>query len=295
MVAQNNMLVNPATYRIIHQVKLPRCARLVAKKNDMRRSNMLQTAIEAARQAGQLIAERFLGPHDIIIKGYREIVTEVDTAAESVIINLIHERFSNHAILSEESGESGGGGEYTWVVDPLDGTTNYARRIPAFATSIGVLERGEPAVGVVYDPLRDQLFTAKRGKGATLNGEPIHTSQVARLSQALVGLDWGQGDEERERTLGILLRVAPRCLTVRALGSAVLMQCHLAAGWLDGYFNLMLKPWDAAAGTLIIAEAGGRCTTMGGEPYRVGVSGCLATNSPIHDEMLAVIANSPTR
>jgi myo-inositol-1(or 4)-monophosphatase len=295
MVAQNNALVNPATYRIIHRVQLPRCVRLIAKQTDMRRSKMLQTAIEAARQAGQLIAEHFLEPHDIAVKGYREIVTEVDTAAESVILDLIRERFPDHALLSEESGESGGSGGYTWVVDPVDGTTNYAHHIPAFVTSIGVLEQGESMIGVVYDPLRDLLFAAERGKGASLNGDPIHVSPVTRLSQAVVSLDWGRGDEEREQTLGILLQVAPRCLTVRALGSAVWVQCHLAAGWLDGYFNLTLKPWDAAAGTLIVAEAGGRCTTMEGEPYRIGMPGCLATNGLIHDEMLATIADSPTR
>lgn len=262
---------------------------------------MLQTAIEAARKAGQIIVERFPGERDVTVKGYRDIVTEVDILVEGVILDLIRARFPDHAILSEEAffEEASGGfseaagsiGEegYTWVVDPLDGTTNYARHIPASVTSIGVLERGEPVVGVVYDPLRDQLFVAERGKGATLNGEPIHVGGIARLDHAVVSLDWSPGDEERRQTLDMLCRVAQRCGTVRALGSAVLMQCYVAAGWLDVYFNLTLKPWDVAAAMLIVTEAGGRCTTVGGEPYRVGVPGCLATNGLIHDEILAVM------
>ena len=256
---------------------------------------MLQTAIEAARKAGQIIVERFSGERNVTVKGYRDIVTEVDILAEGVILDLIRARFPDHAILSEEA--SGGTGKvtgglaegHTWVVDPLDGTTNYARRIPAFVTSIGVLGRGEPVVGVVYDPLRDQLFVAERGRGATLNGEPIHASGIARLDHAVVGLDWSHSDEGRRQTLDMLYRVAQRCGTVRSFGSAVLMQCYVAVGWLDAYFNLMLKPWDVAAATLIVAEAGGRCTTIEGEPYHVSVPGCLVTNGLVHDEMLAVM------
>ncbi len=253
---------------------------------------MLQTAIEAARRAGQVIAGQYPAGRAITVKGYRDIVTEADTAAETVILDLIRERFPDHAILSEEAGGDGIGDGYTWVVDPLDGTTNYARHVPAFAVSIGVLERGEPVIGVVYDPLRDQLFVAERGGGATLNGDLIHTSQVACLGHAVVGLDWGRSDEDRERTLDVLLRVAPRCGTVRALGSAVLMQTYVAAGWLDGYFNLMVKPWDAAAGMLIVAEAGGRYTALEGGPFRVGMPSCLATNGLIHDALLSAICGS---
>jgi myo-inositol-1(or 4)-monophosphatase len=250
---------------------------------------MLQTAIEAAQRAGQLIAERYPAGCNVTVKGYRDIVTEVDTAAEAAILNLIRERFPDHAILSEEAGSSGTGDGYTWVVDPLDGTTNYSRHFPAFAISIGVLERGEPIVGVVHDPLRDHMFVAERGSGATLNGEPIHASRVARLSQALVGLDWGHSDEVRAKALELLLRIAPRCGTARALGSAALALAYVAVGWMDGYFHLALKPWDTAAGVLLITEAGGRCTTLGGGPYRVGEPGCLATNSLIHDGMLSVM------
>ena len=249
---------------------------------------MLKTALEAARRAGQVIRERYPGGRNVTIKGYRDIVTDVDTAAEAVILDLVHTRFPDHTIISEEAGGSGLSSGYTWVVDPLDGTTNYAHRIPFFSVSIGVLEEGEPVVGVIHDPLRNQMFVAERGKGATLDGQAMHVSRVAKLSNVLMGLDWGHSDEVRARMLAFLLEVAPRCGTVRALGSAALGQAYVAAGWLDAYVNLAMKPWDTAAGTLIVAEAGGRCTTAEGDPYSVEVPGCLASNGLIHETLLAI-------
>jgi myo-inositol-1(or 4)-monophosphatase len=253
---------------------------------------MLKTAVEAARQAGEVIVERYPAGHDVIIKGYRNIATEVDTAAETVILDLIRARFPDHAILSEEAGGQGIGDGYTWVVDPLDGTTNYARRFPIFSVSIGLLQGREPLIGVIHDPLRDQMFVAERGSGAELDGAPIRVSRVARLDHAVVSLDWGHSDEDRGRTLGALNRVAPRCGTVRALGSAALALAFVAAGWLEAYFNHMMKPWDAAAGMLLVAEAGGRCTTLEGTPYRVDRPGCLASNGLVHDELLNVMRDA---
>ena len=253
---------------------------------------MLETAIEAARRAGQVIVDRYSAGHTVTVKGYRNIATEVDTAAEAVILNLIRERFPDHAILSEEAGGSGIGEGYTWVVDPLDGTTNYSRRLPICSVSVGLLEDGDPLAGVVYDPLRGHMFVAERGGGARLNDAPIHASQVARLDHTVVGMDWGHSDAERGRTLRTLLRVAPHCGTVRALGSAALALCYVAAGWLDAYFNLIMKPWDAAAGVLLIAEAGGRCTTLDGQPYRVERPGCVATNGNVQDSLLAVMQDT---
>jgi myo-inositol-1(or 4)-monophosphatase len=257
--------------------------------------HLLQTAIEAAHRAGKVIAERFPAERNVTVKGYRDIVTEVDVAAESIIIGLIRERFPGHAILSEEAGGAAIGAGFTWVIDPLDGTTNYAHRIPFSCTSVGLLEDGEPLAGAIYDPLRDQTFAAVRGKGATLNGGRIHTSQTSPVSQAALALDWGHSDEVRADVLDTLLRVAPRCATARALGSAALALAYVAAGWLDGYFNLALKPWDIAAGMLIVAEAGGRCTTLHGEPCRADIPPSLATNGVIHDELLTMIAGSPIR
>jgi myo-inositol-1(or 4)-monophosphatase len=253
---------------------------------------MLQTAIEVTHRAGKVIAERFSAQRNVTVKGYRDIVTDVDIAAESIIIDLIGERFPDHAILSEEAGGAAIGAGLTWVIDPLDGTTNYAHRIPFSCTSVGVLEDGEPLVGAIYDPLRDQTFAAERGKGATLNGERIHASQASPLSHTMLALDWGHSDAARMQALDLLIHAAPRCGTVRALGSAALALAYVATGWLDGYLNPALKPWDIAAGMLLIAEASGRCTTLNGEPCHVDTLTCLATNGLVHDELLTVIADS---
>ena len=256
---------------------------------------MLETAVEAARRAGRLIVERYPAEHTVNVKGYRDISTEVDAAAEGVILDLIRDRFPDHAILSEEAGGDGIGDGYTWVVDPLDGTTNYTRRLPVFSVSIGLLEAGEPLIGVIHDPLRAQTFVAERGGGVRLAGAPVRASHVARLDHAMVSLDWGHSDEDRGQTLRWLTRIAPRCGTVRALGSAALALAYVAAGWLDAYLNLMMKPWDSAAGMLLVSEAGGRCTTLEGEAYRVDRPGCVATNGLIHDELLGVMRKNVKR
>ena len=144
-------------------------------------------------------------------------------------------------------------------------------------------------MGVIYDPLRDQTFVTHRGNGARVNDVPIHVSRAASLSNALVGLDWGHTNEVRRQILRYLQQIAPHCGTVRVLGSAALAMAYVAVGWLDAYFHVELKPWDAAAGMLMIAEAGGRCTTLEGKTYRVDLPGCLATNSLVHDELLTLM------
>lgn len=256
---------------------------------------MLQTAIEVARQAGQAIGERYPAGRTIRRKGYRDVVTETDAVAEAIILDLIRERFPDHAILSEEAGGDPIDNHYAWVVDPLDGTTNFAHRIPLFAVSIALLEEGEPIIGVIHDPLRDQTFVAERGEGSRVNGTPLRVSQVTDLDRAVVGLDWGHSDEVRAQMLAYLQEVAPRCYTMRALGCAALALAYVAAGWLDSYANLALKPWDTAAGILLITEAGGRCSALDGGPYRVDLPGCLATNDLIHEESLTLLQASIAR
>ncbi len=263
--------------------------------NEVREGKMLQTAIEAARKAGRMIAERYPGGRSITVKGFRDVVTDADIAAEEVILELIQARFSDHTIVSEEAKGREISSGYTWVVDPLDGTTNYTHHHPVFAVSIGVLKGGEPLIGVIHDPLRDHTFVAEQGYGARLNDKPIHVSRAASLENALVGLDWGHSNEVRERILLFLHRIVPKCGTLRVLGSATLALAYVAAGWLDAYFHIGLKPWDTAAGMLIITEAGGRCSTLEGEPYRVDLPGCLATNNLIHDELLAVMQGNDKR
>ena len=255
---------------------------------------MLQTAIEAARRAGSLIAARYPGERNVRSKGYRDVITEVDLAAERIVIDLVRQRFPDHTIVSEEAGGHLSANGYTWVIDPLDGTTNYSRRIPICSVSIGLLASGEPLLGVVYDPLRDEMFVGERGNGAHVNGRSIEASDRMQLDQSVVGFDWGHADDDRQQVIAILNRVAPLCATVRGLGSAALALAYVAAGWLDAYINLALKPWDSAAAMVLIAEAGGRCTTIEGTPYQVSAPEGLATNGRLHAHILAAIhSNGP--
>jgi myo-inositol-1(or 4)-monophosphatase len=253
---------------------------------------MLETAVEAARCAGALARREYPAERDVTVKGYRDIVTATDEAAERVILDLIAARFPAHTRISEEAGGVGLDDAYAWVVDPIDGTTNFARRMPNFTISIGLLARGRPLVGVVYDPMRDNLFSAARGRGAHLNGAPIRVSPTDAISDAVVALDWGHADAVRAQGLAYLNRIAPRCRTLRALGSAALAQAYVAAGWLDAYYNLGLKPWDAAAGMLLVAEAGGRYTTPQGTPYRADQPAALVSNGRLHAPLLALLAGA---
>jgi myo-inositol-1(or 4)-monophosphatase len=224
------------------------------------------------------------------MKGFPDLVTDADTAAESFIVGLIKTRFPDHAVLSEEAGGDFIGNGYTWVVDPLDGTTNYAHRHPVFAVSIGVLKGGSPIIGVIHDPLRDQTFVARRGGGASLNNVPVHVSGTGDFGTALIGLDWGHDNVARGQVVGYLSRILPDCGTVRVLGSAALALAYVAAGRPEAYFHMGLKPWDVAAGMLLVEEAGGLCTTIQGDPYLVQMPDCVATNRLIHDELLAAFA-----
>jgi myo-inositol-1(or 4)-monophosphatase len=256
---------------------------------------MLQTAILAAREAGSILADNLRKPRRTKVKGLRDIVTDADVKAQQAIIEIIQTRFPNHYVLSEES-DLGSKDQaavkarpYTWIVDPLDGTTNYSRRFPCFCTSIALSHQGEVILGVVYDPLRDDLFQAERGKGAGLNGESLGVSQVRSLADGLVGLDWARAQTEREVIVQLAARVALQVRTLRTLGAAALGLCYVAAGWLDAYFHFSLSPWDAAAAALIVQEAGGTVSDFSGHPWRTHSRRCLASNGLLHDEMLNIL------
>ena len=258
-------------------------------RTETAKEHMLHTAIGAARRAGQAVADHYPAARNVTVKGYRDVVTEVDFIAERIVLETIRARFPDHAIVSEEAGKSATGSRYTWVIDPIDGTTNYSRRLPICAVSVGLLEGDVPIVGAIFDPLHEHMFAAQRDGGAQLNGEPIHVSRVETLADALVGVDWGHADEVRDQTIAAVGQVAPLCRTVRGLGSAVLALAYVAAGWLDAYFNFAMKPWDSAAGIALIAEAGGRVTTPGGDPYQIDMPDCLATNGLVHDQILTCL------
>lgn len=249
-----------------------------------------QEAAAAARAAGRLIVERFHQRRQIRLKGPANLVTEVDVLVENLIIERLQAAFPAYAILSEEGQAAAQAAPTRWVIDPLDGTTNYAHGYPHFATSIALEQDGEAVLGVVYDPLLDELFCAVKGEGATLNDAPIHVSTTGELAQALTGSGfpydaWTNPDNNTDEWA----RMTRRVVSVRCDGVAALDLCYVAAGRLDAFWELDLEPWDMAAGALICREAGGTVTLPGGEafsPYRRGVA---ASNGLLHQPMLAVL------
>ncbi len=211
-------------------------------------------------------------------KGRFDFASEVDLAAERLIIDTIHKAYPNHAILGEEGGALGDH-DIQWIIDPLDGTTNYLHQIPHFCVSIGVLEKGELAHAVIYDPYKDDLFTASKGKGAQLNRRRLRVSTMKRLDQAVIGTGEPVNDADLlEKYLPQLVRVSSAGAAIRRAGAAALDLAYVACGRLDGFWELNLKPWDIAAGMLLVSEAGGVIRELrGGDPLQ---SGNIAAANP---------------
>lgn len=251
--------------------------------------NLLDTAIEAARAAGQEIIRRWPQERDVRSKGFRDIVTDADLAAQEALIAIIRARFPQHGILSEEGLAPTNNADTVWVLDPLDGTTNYARRLPSFSVSVAVARSDALIVGVVYDPLRDYIFCAERGAGATWNGQRLRVSQVDDLGQAVAGVDFAREPAIRSSQMATMVVCSERIRTFRSFGSAALGLCFVAAGWLDAYFHLSLAPWDVAAGALMVTEAGGAITSTDGKPWSHTQPRCLATNGKLHSEFLELM------
>ncbi len=250
----------------------------------------LKVAIKAAKASGALQKKGLGRKHRIHFKGAINIVTEVDKACEAVIHKIIASAFPGHSFLMEESGASQQESEYKWVVDPLDGTTNYAHTYPLFCTSIGLEYRGRVIVGVVYDPNRDEFFAAVRGGGAFLNGKRIRVSRESSLKKALLCTGFAynlhtKADNNMRRFERFLLSAQ----AVRRDGVAAIDLCYVACGRYDGFWELDLWPWDTAAGSLILEEAGGRVTQFDGSPYRINDKQILASNGKIHREMMKVL------
>lgn len=248
----------------------------------------LETAVTAARAGGSEILAALDRPRRVRFKGFRDLVTDADLAAERAVVETIRARFPHHGFHTEESLDEQA--EFLWFVDPLDGTTNFAHGYPLFCVSLALRHGGETLVGVVYDPVQKRLFTAQKGGGAWLDGRRLRVSELTRLGDALVGLDWARDPLVRERSVACVAALASHVATLRALGSAVLALCSVAAGWLEGYFNLALHDWDVAAAELFIREAGGRVTDLRGEPWHPGMRGCLASNGHLHEKLLAVLS-----
>lgn len=246
----------------------------------------LAAAEEAARAAGDVLrswSERFT----VSEKGPADLVTEADLAAQTAIVQILQPRFPAHGFLGEEGlSRAAAGSDYRWVIDPLDGTSNYVHRFPYFAVSIGLQQGTELQVGVIYDPTRDEMFAAARGEGATMNGRPLKVSRFERLSDAMVIASFPPGVTADSQPIRRFLAVLPFAQTIHRSGSSALNLAYIAAGRLDGYWSTSLKPWDMAAGALIVAEAGGRITRMDCSPLDLEIPDLLATNgTSMHDEL----------
>ena len=239
-------------------------------------SEVLDFTIQIAQAGGQVLRERYLQPREIHAKGWRDFYTDADLAAQTTIVELIRSRDARAAILSEEGLEPPPGSTSLWVIDPLDGTTNYVRHLALFAVSIAYVEHGQPIVGVVYDPLHDHIFAAERGRGAWLNSDRLHAASTDDISTGIISLDWGREGQPRRFALDWLHRAGMDCRTVRSLGTAALALCYVAAGWLDVYLHGALKPWDGAAGQLIAEEAGAHLYNFTGARWNYLEPDCLA-------------------
>jgi myo-inositol-1(or 4)-monophosphatase len=253
----------------------------------------LATAVEIVLKAGEIQDARRKSGFSISKKGTIDLVTEVDLECERMCRAILAERFPDHAVLAEELGASAAhGSRYRWIFDPLDGTTNYAHGLPIYCSSLGLEIDGRLEVGAIYDPTRKELFTGERGQGAYLNGVRLKVSGTSALIDGLLVTGFPYDVQKRGPDLVALFGAfLGRARAVRRLGSAALDLCYVAAGRFDAFWEQLLKPWDVAAGAVILEEAGGRITGMDGKPFDLAAGHLVASNGAIHDEMLRLIAD----
>ena len=247
--------------------------------------------MQTAREAGGILVDR-LGRARITNKGDIDLVTEADLASEQLIIDRIKSHYPRHAILAEEAGDIAvveGQSEWKWIIDPLDGTTNYAHGYPCFCVSIAVEQAGEIEIGVVYDPTRDEMFAAERGQGAMLNGRPMRVSTVEDLNSAMLCTGFPYNVRERPNFARDFINFTMNAQAVRRDGSAALDLAYLACGRFDGFWEDGLNAWDVAAGVLLIAEAGGLVTNFQGAALDIYTPKVLATNGLVHDSMMQLL------
>lgn len=260
---------------------------------------MISVAVEAARTAGKYLKQHLGRARSIQQKGGQEknLVTEVDKHSEEMIVEIIRKHYPQHDILAEESGDSRKKpSEYRWIIDPLDGTTNFTHGFPVFSVSIGVEYKGEIIAGVIYDPNFDELFTAEKGRGAALNGKRMKVSTVSELGKSLLvtGFPYNIGDNPNnavEHFVDFLMASQ----AVRRMGSAAIDLAYVAAGRYEGFWEVALNPWDMAAGALLVTEAGGTLTDFSGNPFSIYRKELLATNGLVHDRMKEILAKRPAK
>ena len=255
---------------------------------------MIKTAIEAAKEAGRFLKQHVGKVRDIQRKSGQEknLVTEIDKRSEEIIIGIIKQHYPTHDILAEESGtERGTKSEYKWIIDPLDGTTNFTHALPVFCVSIGIEWKGQIIAGVIYDPNFDELFTAEKGNGALLNGKRIKVSQTGSLNQSLLVTGFPYNiTENPDHAIEHFYNFLMKAQAVRRMGSAAIDMAYVAAGRYDGFWEVALHPWDMAAGALLIEEAGGKLTNFSGSTFDLYQKQIVTSNGKIHNEMLEVLA-----
>ena len=247
-------------------------------------------AVDLARKSGLLLKEKFNQTHEVHYKGDINIVTEADKMSEDLIMDSISHQFPDHGILSEESPAVTGAGKIRWIIDPLDGTTNYAHSYPVFCVSIALEIEDKIVLGVIYDPMRDDMFVATRGKGVFLNEKKIAVSSVKNLSRSLLATGFPYDiRESKENNLDYFNAMAIKVQAIRRAGAAALDLAYLAAGRFDGFWELKLKPWDTAAASLMVEEAGGVISEINGDKWHLQSPHILASNGLIHEQMIKVL------
>jgi myo-inositol-1(or 4)-monophosphatase len=244
---------------------------------------MLETAIRAAREAGRVLLEGTRGEIRVDHLAQRDVKLAMDKKAEEVILRIVREKFPEHATLSEECGAVGPKSDYLWVVDPLDGTVNYSRHMPLWGTSVALLHQGKEIVGVIFDPIHDELYHAEAGQGAFLNGRRIRVSEKSPLSAGIVAFGFSSDEARLRRGLAATAQLPLAASKVRGLGSAVLHLAYVACGRMDGFFEFGINQWDIASGVVLIREAGGKVTTRTLPDRSIDI---VCSNGLIQDELL---------
>ncbi len=253
---------------------------------------MLQTAIYAAKTAGRILIEKRyqFKTNEIVHKGVGDFVTEVDVLSEKTILRIINGKFPDHAVLAEESGQKSSDSPYCWIVDPLDGTTNYIHGYPMFSVSIALQKDDEIIVGAIYDPIRDELFCAEKGKGAFLNGESIQVTDTTEKEMTLLATGFPFSCPEIvDHYLNTFKALFELCSDMRRAGSAALDLAHVACGRLDGFWEFNRSAWDVAAGSLIVTEAGGKVSEMDGSDNWLQTGNVVVANPALHASILQKI------
>ncbi len=255
----------------------------------------MSAAKEAALQAGKMLKKYSCTPQDIHYKGAVDLVTDFDKRAQDIIFKCLIGRFPSHDFLAEENLKKEKGSEFCWIIDPIDGTTNFAHNFPVFCVSIALAFKNETKLGLIYDPMREELFTAVKGQGAVLNNKRIQVSSVNELDKSLLATGFPYDlRESRLNNFDHFFNFATRVQGIRRGGSAALELCYVACGRFDGFWELKLQPWDVAAGRVIVLEAGGRISDFQNSDPGLSSDETLATNGLIHEQMLNILKLSPS-